>query len=144
MKSTIILSAIFSSFRFGDQVLFSLLGIGGRKKQRGARERHAYLLARTFFIAPYFDVDILNSASILRSGSLLRCQKQKDKRLWTDYSRLDIMHHLRYDGTYRLSLFMELSQGVDVNYVRPVCCLDMFRKDLSMAAESTAILSTAR
>ena len=29
------------------------------------------------------------------------------------------MHHLRYDGTYRLSLFMELSQGVDVNYVMP-------------------------
>ena len=29
------------------------------------------------------------------------------------------MHHLRYDGTYRLSLFMELSQGVDVNYVIP-------------------------
>ena len=54
------------------------------------------------------------------------------------------MHHLRYDGTYRLSLFMELIQGVDVNYVRPVCCRDMFRKDLSMAAESTAILSTAR
>ena len=56
------------------------------------------------------------------SGSLARCQKQKYKRLWTDYSRLDIMHHLRYDGTYR----------------------DMFRKDLSMAAECTAILSTAR
>ena len=29
------------------------------------------------------------------------------------------MHHLRCDGTYRLSLFMELSQGVDVNYVIP-------------------------
>ena len=29
------------------------------------------------------------------------------------------MHHLRYDGTYRLSLFMELSQGVDVSYVMP-------------------------
>ena len=29
------------------------------------------------------------------------------------------MHHLRYDGTYRLSLFMELSQGADVNYVMP-------------------------
>ena len=29
------------------------------------------------------------------------------------------MHHLRYDGTYRLSLFMEISQGVDVNYVMP-------------------------
>ena len=28
-------------------------------------------------------------------------------------------HHLRYDGTYRLSLFIELSQGVDVNYVMP-------------------------
>ena len=27
------------------------------------------------------------------------------------------MRHLRYDGNYRLSLFMELSQGVDVNYV---------------------------
>ena len=67
-KSTIILSAIFSLFRFGDQVLFSLLGIGGRKKQRGARERHAYLLARTFFIAPYFDVDILNSASRILQG----------------------------------------------------------------------------
>ena len=37
----------------------------------------------------------------------------------TQYSRLDIMHHLRYDGTYRLSLFMEMSQGVDVNYVMP-------------------------
>ena len=37
----------------------------------------------------------------------------------TDYSLLDIKHHLRYDGTYRLSLFMELSQGVDVNYVMP-------------------------
>ena len=57
--------------------------------------------------------------SLLRSDSLARCEKQKDKRLWTDYSRLDIMHHLRYDGTYRLSLFMELSQGVDVNYVIP-------------------------
>ena len=57
--------------------------------------------------------------SLLRSGSLARCQKQKDKRLWTDYSRLDIKHHLRYDGTYRPSLFMELSQGVDVNYVMP-------------------------
>ena len=56
--------------------------------------------------------------SLLRSGSLARCQKQKDKRLWTDYSRLDIKHHLRYDGTYRLSLFMEFSQGV-VNYVMP-------------------------
>ena len=55
----------------------------------------------------------------MRSDSLARCQKQKDKRLWTDYSRLDIMHHLRYDGTYRLSLLMELSQGVDVNYVMP-------------------------
>ena len=53
--------------------------------------------------------------SLLRSDSLARCEKQKDKRLWTDYSRLDIMHHLRYDGAYRLSLFMELSQGVDVN-----------------------------
>ena len=68
IKSTIILSAIFSLFRFGDQVLFSLLGIGGRKKQRDARERHAYLLARTFFIAPYFDVDILNSASRILQG----------------------------------------------------------------------------
>ena len=29
------------------------------------------------------------------------------------------MHHLRYDGTYRLSLFMEISRGVDVNYVMP-------------------------
>ena len=29
------------------------------------------------------------------------------------------MHHLRYDGTYRLFLFMELSQGVDVSYVMP-------------------------
>ena len=29
------------------------------------------------------------------------------------------MHHLQYDGTYRLSLFMELSQGVDVSYVMP-------------------------
>ena len=29
------------------------------------------------------------------------------------------MYQLRYDGTYRLSLFMELSQGVDVNYVIP-------------------------
>ena len=57
--------------------------------------------------------------SLLRSDSLARCEKQKDKRLWTDYSRLDIMHHLRYDGTYRLSLFMELSQGVDVSYVMP-------------------------
>ena len=57
--------------------------------------------------------------SLLRSGSLARCQKQKVKRLWTDYSRLDIKHHLRNDGTYRLSLFMELSQGVDVNYVMP-------------------------
>ena len=57
--------------------------------------------------------------SLLRSDSLARCEKQKDKHLWTDYSRLDIMHHLRYDGTYRLSLFMELSQGVDVNYVMP-------------------------
>ena len=57
--------------------------------------------------------------SLLRSDSLARCEKQKDKRLRTDYSRLDIMHHLRYDGTYRLSLFMELSQGVDVNYVMP-------------------------
>ena len=28
------------------------------------------------------------------------------------------MHHLRYDGTYRLSLFMELTQGVDVNHPR--------------------------
>ena len=55
----------------------------------------------------------------LRSDSLARCQTQKDKRLWTDYSSLDIMHHLRYDGTYRLSLFMELSQSVDVNYVMP-------------------------
>ena len=54
--------------------------------------------------------------SLLRSGSPARCQKQKDKRLRTDYSRLDIKHHLRYD---RLSLFMELSQGVDVNYVMP-------------------------
>ena len=54
-----------------------------------------------------------------RSGSLARCQKQKDKRLWTDYPRLDIKQHLRYDGTYRLSLFMEVSQGVDVNYVVP-------------------------
>ena len=26
---------------------------------------------------------------------------------------------LRYDGTYRLCLFMELSQGVDVNYMMP-------------------------
>ena len=58
-------------------------------------------------------------SSLLRSGSLRRCQQQKDKRLWTDYSRLDIKHHLRYDGTYRLSLFMELSQGVDVNNVMP-------------------------
>ena len=47
-----------------------------------------------------------------------RVVKKKDKRLWTDYSRLDIKHHLRYDGTFRLSLFMELSQGV-VNYVMP-------------------------
>ena len=29
------------------------------------------------------------------------------------------MHHLRFDGTNRLSLFMELSQGVDVNHVMP-------------------------
>ena len=29
------------------------------------------------------------------------------------------MHQLRYDGAYRLSLFMELSQGADVNYVTP-------------------------
>ena len=57
--------------------------------------------------------------SLLRSGLLARCQKQKVKRLWTDYSRLHIKHHLRYDGTYRLSLFMELRQGVDVNYVMP-------------------------
>ena len=49
--------------------------------------------------------------SLLRSGLLARCQKQN--------SRLDIKHHLRYDGTYRLCLFMELSQGVDVNYVMP-------------------------
>ena len=55
--------------------------------------------------------------SLLRSGSLAR--QQKDIRLWTDYSRLDIKHHLRYDGTYRLFLFMELRQGVDVNYVMP-------------------------
>ena len=63
----------------------------------------------------------------------------------TQYSRLDIMHHLRYDGTYRLSLFMEMSQGVDVNYGCPVCCRDMFHKDLSTATESAVIfLSTAR
>ena len=49
----------------------------------------------------------------------MRCQKQKYKRLWIDYSRLDMKHHLRYDGTYRLFLFIELSQGVDVNYVMP-------------------------
>ena len=44
--------AILSLFRFGDHVLFSLrsrrFGSGGRKKERGARARHAYLLARTF------------------------------------------------------------------------------------------------
>ena len=74
-----------------------------------------------------------------------RCQKQKDKRLWTDYSRLDIMHHLRYDGTYRLSLFMELSQGVDVNYAMP--CMfagTCFTRTFSTPTESAAILSTAR
>ena len=29
------------------------------------------------------------------------------------------MQHVWYDGTYHLSLFMELSQGVDANYVMP-------------------------
>ena len=54
MGSTIILSAILSLFRFGDHVMFSG-GSGGRKKERGARERLAYLLTRTFFIATYFE-----------------------------------------------------------------------------------------
>ena len=68
---------------------------------------------------PICRMDPKRDTSFLRSDSPARCQKQKDKRLWTEYSRLDIMHHLRYDRTYRLSLFMELSQGVDVNYMMP-------------------------
>ena len=54
MKSTIILSAILRLVRFGDHVLFSGES-GGRKKERDARERLAYLVTRTFFIAPYFE-----------------------------------------------------------------------------------------
>ena len=55
------------------------------------------------------------------------------------------MHHLRYDGTYCLSLFMELSQSVQVNYVMPCTfCRDMFHNDLSTATESATILSTKR
>ena len=61
----------------------------------------------------------LGKGSKPRPGSLEHCQKQKDKRLWRGYSRLDIKHHLRYDGTSRLFLSMELSEGVDVNYVMP-------------------------
>ena len=80
--------------------------------------------------------------SLLRSDSLARCEKQKDKRLWTDYSRLDIMHHLRYDGTYRLS-WSWVKVLMSVRWC-PVCCRDMFHKDLSTATESAAILSTAR
>ena len=55
------------------------------------------------------------------------------------------MHQLRYDGAYRLSLFMELSQGrlKSITWC-PVCCRDMFHKDLSTATESAAILSTAQ
>ena len=80
--------------------------------------------------------------SLLRSDSLARCEKQKDKHLWTDYSRLDIMHHLRYDGTYRLS-WSWVKVLMSVRWC-PVCCRDMFHKDLSTATESAAILSTAR
>ena len=80
--------------------------------------------------------------SLLRSDSLARCEKQKDKRLWTDYSRLDIMHHLRYDGTYRLS-WSWVKVLMSIRWC-PVCCRDMFHKDLSTATESAAILSTAR
>ena len=80
--------------------------------------------------------------SLLRSDSLARCEKQKDKRLWTDYSRLDIMHHLRYDGTYRLS-WSWVKVLMSIRWC-PVCCRDMFHKDLSTATESAAILSTAQ
>ena len=62
--------------------------------------------------------------------------------LWTDYSRLDIMHHLRYDGTYRLS-WSWVKVLMSIRWC-PVCCRDMFHKDLSTATESAAILSTAR
>ena len=40
---------------------------------------------------------------------------QKEKWLWTDYLRLDIKQLLRWD----LSLFMELIQSDDVNFVMP-------------------------
>ena len=42
---------------------------------------------------------------------------QNEKRLWTDYSRLDIKHLLRWDLSPLP--FMELTQGVDVNFVIP-------------------------
>ena len=43
--------------------------------------------------------------------------ENKKKRLWTEYSRLDIKHLLRWDLSP--PLFMELIQGVDVNLVMP-------------------------
>ena len=39
---------------------------------------------------------------------------------------------------------MELIQGVDVNFVTPACCRDMFQKGLSKATESAVTLSTVR
>ena len=50
---------------------FQALGIVGRKKERGARERHTYLLARTFFIAPYFEVPATQLYVLLFSSSTI-------------------------------------------------------------------------
>ena len=86
---------------------------------------------------------VWGQGSLLRSGSLARCQKQKDKRLWTDYSRLDIKHHLRYDGTYRLSLFMALSQGV-VNYMMPCMLPGHVSQGPFYSYGVRSLLSTAR
>ena len=51
---------------------------------------------------------------------------QNEKWLRTDYSRLDIKHLLRWD-LYRFSVFMELIQGVDVNFV--ICAARLSRQD---------------
>ena len=53
-------------------------------------------------------------------------KNKKDKRLWTDYSRLEIMQHFWYDGTYHLSLLMELSKLLTSIMWCPICCRDKF------------------
>ena len=74
-----------------------------------------------------------------RLGGLMR-KNPVQKRLWTQYSRLDIKHLLRWDLSCSWTSFKVLTS---ISWC-PVFCRDMFDKDLSTAIESNATLSTVR